>query len=131
MFVTGIVITFLGTFALLKNRKSLASLSFFIQSLSLSVWLLGITAVYLSRDAKTAEFWVRFFWSGVVFIGSSFYFFVNAFIGEAARRKRQIVANLVLSFLFLGFVHFSNHLIQGTNHYYYGYYAKAGWMIYP
>ena len=57
----GLIILLLGIFILAKNRKAIGAFAFLTLSLSFSIWLLGISLVYISRTPDVAEFWTRFF----------------------------------------------------------------------
>ena len=122
----GLIILLLGIFILAKNRKAIGAFAFLTLSLSFSIWLLGISLVYISRTPDVAEFWTRFFWSGVVYIGSAIYFFTQSVLGTIEKKKNAVIFGFILSTLFLFSLHLTNWLIAGVNHYFWGFYAKAG-----
>ena len=131
MVASGVASLFFGLFTIIKNRKAAGSIAFLILSLSFSVWLLGISIVYSSTDSETALYWVKFFWSGVVYIGSAIYFFTQSVLQTLQQRRALVVSGFIVSTVFLIFLHATDLLISGTNHYFWGYYAKAGPLVWP
>lgn len=127
----GLIVLILGLFTILKNRKAIGSFAFLTLSIVFSIWLFGISVVYLSRVPETALFWTRFFWSGVVYIGSAIYFFSQTILENLSKTKKAVALGFIVSTGFLISLHTTDLLISGVNHYFWGYYAKAGPMVWP
>jgi signal transduction histidine kinase len=121
----------IGCLALSKNLRGINNISFFLTTLSLSIWLLGTSVLYSSKYEQIAVFWIRLHWSGVVFIGSSIYFFTVSILNLLPKKKGSVKWGYLFSFLFLGSLWTGNSLISGANHYFWGYYAKTGFLVFP
>ena len=119
-----------GLYVYLKNRKAIAHKIFCLFFLAVSTWQFGFFKVFLSESEAQALFWVRFIWTGVIFIPILFYHFTVVFL-DKRNKSLQITVNYLLGSLFLSFLWLSNWFIDGTYHYFWGYYGKAGLFQYP
>src|SRR5919199_3480020 len=58
-FLTTLAILGLGVLVLVRERISLVSVSFFLLTLAVSVWLFSFSCVYLSTNEHTALGWMK------------------------------------------------------------------------
>ena len=128
--ICGFLILFLGLFILVKNVRSQINFSFFLSCFTISIWLLGITMVYFSRDESTAFFWGKVLWTGLVFIGSSIYFLTLSLTKRAQERRKTLLMNFAVSGIFCIAVLTTDRFINGVWKYSWGYYPKAALLYY-
>jgi hypothetical protein len=113
--ITAIVSFSLGIFVYLKNTKSAVNKSWFILSLSVSIWSFGIFALHNSPDEAHALFWIRFMYCGAIFIPSSFLHLIFNVSGitRYARNKKIILATYIISIIFL-ILNFTPLFVKGV-----------------
>ena len=101
VFAVGVLTLSIGFFVLKQNKKSIRNIACFLQCFSTGFWLFTITFVYLSRSQQVALSWYRYFtFFGVVNIMPSLIFLGAVFLGEFEKRKKFIIANYAISFVF-------------------------------
>jgi signal transduction histidine kinase len=91
----------LGLFVLLKNVKSIKNISYFILSLSISLYSLSYFLWQLSKDEYTALFWFRILTLGIILINISYLLFVFAYVEALYRKKTVLVVISLLNFFFI------------------------------
>ena len=124
--IVGILMFVLGLTTMIKDRASKVSVSFFMVTLSILIWLGSLAWLYSSPNPEEAIFWARIEHFGVAFIPSFFLLFTLDIIRQYKRYKLFTWAALLLSGLFCaGFVFFS-YLIEGVKIFPWGYYAQYG-----
>ncbi|MFH1536106.1 MAG: histidine kinase N-terminal 7TM domain-containing protein [Patescibacteria group bacterium] len=98
--ISAIFVFFLSLFVYLKNKKARVNFTFFLHSISITIWLFATFMMFLSKgDREAAIFWDRFVYMGVVFIPVFMYHFGLSFM----QKKRDFLLYLgyVLSIIFL------------------------------
>lgn len=124
--VVGIVMFVLGLITMIKDKASKVSVSFFMVTSSILVWLGTLAWLYSSPSEQDAQFWATIEHFGVAFIPSFFFIFTLDIIRRYRQYKLFAWATLGLSGLFCaGFV-FSPYLIEGVSLQRWGYYARYG-----
>ena len=124
--VVGILMFVLGLITMIKDRASKVSLSFFMVTSSILVWLGSLAWLYSAPNEQDALFWATIEHFGVAFIPSFFFIFTLDIIRRYRQYKHFAWATLGLSGLFCaGFV-FSPYLIEGVSLQRWGYYARYG-----
>jgi PAS domain S-box-containing protein len=124
--VVGIVMFVLGLLTMIKDRASKVSVSFFMVTTSILVWLGSLAWLYSAPSEQDALFWATVEHFGVAFIPSFFFIFTLDIIRRYRQYKLFAWATLGLSVLFcVGFV-FSPYLIEGVSLYRWGYFARYG-----
>ncbi|MFH1674768.1 MAG: PAS domain S-box protein, partial [Pseudomonadota bacterium] len=124
--ISSILILFLGAFVFLKNRKSIINRTFFLECLSVFLWLFGYGMMYSTRNEAFALWCAKFVYTGVVFIPTFFYHFAVSFLHKEKERKQSIALAYVFGCVFLVVLHSSNSFVAGVYKYYWGYYTKVG-----
>jgi PAS domain S-box-containing protein len=111
---------------MIKDRASKVSISFFMVTLSILVWLGSLAWLYSAPNEQDAMLWAIIEHFGVAFIPSFFFIFTLDIIRRYRQYKIFAWATLSLSGLFCaGFV-FSPYLIEGISLQRWGYYAQYG-----
>ncbi len=124
--VVGIVMFVLGLLTMIKDKASKVSVSFFMVTVSILVWLGSLAWLYSAPSEQDALFWATVEHFGVAFIPSFFFIFTLDIIRRYRQYKHFAWATLGLSGLFcVGFV-FSPYLIEGVSLYRWGYFARYG-----
>jgi len=124
--VVGILMFVLGLTTMIKDRASKVSVSFFMVTLSILVWLGSLAWLYSAPNQEDALFWAVIEHFGVAFIPSFFLLFTLDIIRQYKRYKVFTWASLLLSGLFCaGFVFFP-YLIEGVKVFPWGYFAQYG-----
>jgi signal transduction histidine kinase len=128
--VCGALILSLGIFTVLKNIRSQSNIAFSVLCLTLTVWLLGMTMVYFSRNEVTALFWGRVCWVGLVFIGSAVYFLSLSMTKIMGSHRNTLIINFAISFVFCIAVLTTDRFIDGMWKYSWGYHPRAAVLYY-
>jgi two-component system sensor histidine kinase/response regulator len=124
--VVGILMFVLGLITMIKDKASKVSISFFMVTLSIFVWLASLAWIYSAPNEQDALFWAIIQHFGVAFIPSFFFIFTLDIIRRYRQYKHFAWATLGLSGLFcVGFV-FSPYLIESVSLQQWGYYALYG-----
>ncbi|MCM8782172.1 MAG: hypothetical protein NC828_03890, partial [Candidatus Omnitrophica bacterium] len=123
--VVGILIFSIGFFVLKQNTKSIINIAFFFQCFTVSLWVLPISIVYLSRAPEVALIWYRYFtFFGVVNIMPSLIFLAMVWLGEFKTKTRFIIANYFIGFIFYILAVTTDKIIspRTINKYFWGFY---------
>jgi len=124
--VVGILMFVLGLITMIKDKASKVSVTFFMVTLSILVWLGSLAWLYSAPNEQDAMLWAIIEHFGVAFIPSFFFIFTLDIIRRYRQYKHFAWATLGLSGLFCaGFV-FSPYLIEGVSLQRWGYYARYG-----
>lgn len=125
-FITGILAAALGTFVLLRERRSLVSVTFFLLSLTGAFWLACYLGIYSAQQPEQALWWIKSQNVAVTFIPSLTYLFTLAIIGKTRFHRLSLTLTLILSALFCLSIPLTDWHIAETYHYPWGYYARYG-----
>ena len=130
-FLTTAAILLLGLVVLVRERKSPVSLSFFLLTSMVSIWLFGFSWAYLSTNEETALLWTRFAYLGVPFIAPGTYQFTVSMLRLGEGYKWLARAGWAFAAFFSYAALFTDSLTGGMYLYPWGYYAHFGPMGVP
>lgn len=129
-FFSALLVFGVGLYVYLKSREDIAHKTFGLFYLSISMWLFGFFMIFISKTEASALFWIRFAWAGVIFIPTFFYHFTIVFLKKKDRAAHNVI-NYALSLFWLTTLFLGDGFINGTYHYFWGYYGKAGFFQPP
>lgn len=121
----------LGLVVLVGERRSLVSLLFFLMTLTVSVWLLGISWVYCATTEPLAVWWAKVEHVGVHLIPAAVYHFTAASLRITARCRRAIWSGWIASLGLVALTVQTDALIGRVAQYWWGYYPRYGWANVP
>jgi len=124
-FILSILVLSVGILVLSHNRKAISHQTFFMECVSVFLWLFGYAMMYSTTDREFASECAKFVYTGVVFIHTFFYHFTISFLKVQNQRKRMIVTAYVLSFVLLVLLYHPNSFISGVYDYYWGYQTRV------
>ena len=110
--------------AVLMRRISRVSAAFFGLTLFASVWLFAFTFMYSARDAEHALFWARIAYFGVPFLAPAIYQFTVEMLRIMRLRRVAVVLGWLLAAVFSATAIFSDSLVTGVRHYWFGFYPR-------
>ena len=122
--LSSLAITYIGLRVALKNPQSKVYGSLFYFCLSLSLWLYGYSAMYLSSHPESALFFARLGFIGVAFIPMTHFYFNVKFL-NLTDKKFQLGIFLAFSLIF-ALLGFSSLIYQEVLKFYWGFYPIAG-----
>lgn len=128
---TSVSVLCLGLFVLIRERLQMVSLSFFLATLAVAVWLFSFSWMYCATDPRVALWWAKAAYVGVPYIAPAFYHFTVAVLGLYDRRKRMVWINWGLASLFMLAILTTDGLVAGLHRYWWGYYPRYGWLSLP
>ncbi len=126
--ITALAALLVGMLVLVRERISLISVSFFLLTLIVAWWLFASSWVYAAINDQAALMWVKVEYVGAPFIGACTYQFTIAVLRIYDRYKKIAWFGWAVSALFSVAALFSNALIGGVYHYWWGYYARYNWL---
>jgi len=127
--VAAIYFLIFSFFILLKNKKSELNRSFFLFGLAIFNWLLFSSFAIISTNKRNILFWYRMSYIGIIFIPSTFFYFISCLIN--LRKRIILVVNWLLTAAFVVLLWLSNLLIKGVYEYSWGYYPMASFATHP
>ncbi len=130
--LVGILMLVLGIVTLLRDQASKVSLSFFLVTFSIFVWLGSLPWLYTAAGERAALFWAKIEHIGVSFIPSFFFIFTLDIIQRYKKYKYFGWATLLLSVGFSADLVFSSDYIEGIAHMPWGYspqYGAHGYLL--
>lgn len=119
--VTALLIISFGARLLIRTRNAV-TISFFGVTAVVAIWLSTFTFMYLSRDAALALHWAKLAYLGVPLIAPAIYQFAAEVLQIRKRRRAAIAAGWILGAIASGTALFTNHLVRGIVHYWWGWY---------
>jgi diguanylate cyclase (GGDEF)-like protein/PAS domain S-box-containing protein len=126
--LTTLAVLLLGLLVLVRERITWVSISFFLVTLTVSIWLFTYSGMYLSTDEGTALRWVRASYVGLPFIAAAVYQFTLMVLGIYRRYKLVMWAIwLVALFFSIAGMH-TELVVGGLYHYWWGYYPRYEWL---
>jgi HD-GYP domain-containing protein (c-di-GMP phosphodiesterase class II) len=124
-FICAIISLAVGVFVFTNNIKSPANKSFLYLALVITLWQLGTSLVLMSQNSETAYLCSKLVYLGAMFIPSLTYYFVIVFLNNLSQKKFVLLSYLIGAIL-LFWLLMTNHLLEGVNKFYWGYWFKAG-----
>jgi len=110
----------------------MANISFFIVTLSASVWLSGISIIYLTKNIELAIFYYKYYtFLGVAFITPSVYMITVSILDLFKEKKKFIWMNYIIAGIFYILAFKTDWLVIGVKRYFWGNYIQYGFLAYP
>ena len=130
--VTAVFSLWLGIYVFLQNKRSPANISFFLLILSAAVWLSGISVIYLIEKPELAiSIYKRYTFLGVATISPGVYTFTVSALKLFEKKKKFILANYIIAFVFYIAALKTDWLVIGVRRYFWGNYIQYGSLAYP
>ena len=117
-------ITLLGVFALLRERGSRVSISFFLLALSMGEWLFGSSWMYSAPDPASALHWARLANIGVCFLPAAVFNFSAHILQRQKQLKTQRLVIWLLALFFSVLLVKTDFSLPSVQHYSWGYYPR-------
>jgi len=130
-FITTVAILLLGIAVLVREGKSPVSLSFFLLTAMVSIWLFCFSWTYSSRNEEVALIWTKLAYFGVPFIAPATYQFTVIMLRLGRGYKRLAWAGWAVAAFFAGIALFTDSLLDSMYLYPWGYYTHFAWLGVP
>lgn len=127
-FVTMLAILLLGVLALVHERISSVSLSFFVMTLAVSLWLCAQSILYSTTNEGVALWWAKAAYLGVPFIAAALYHFTVTVLRIFRRNAWAAAAAWVGAASFSAAAIFTDALVGKVRLFWWGYYAQYNWL---
>lgn len=128
---TALLIVSLSGFVLAKDPGKRPNRSFFRFGLSLFIWLLGYSLMYISGNDDTAQFWLLFSYIGVIFVPATAVDCSVNVTGQGIEpsgvRVRTTSFYLISSICYAFVFFFPDDFFSGWKVYFWGRYPIYGW----
>src|SRR5262249_27559480 len=128
---TASLMLLLGIVVLARERASHISRLFFATACSIAAWLFAFSLMYATADARVALFWGKAAFLAIPFIPTA----VNHFVVGLERKERRLHTALramwVLSAAFALLIVATNQIVDGMEHYPWGFYPRYAWASGP
>ncbi|MBI3293074.1 MAG: PAS domain S-box protein [Elusimicrobia bacterium] len=129
--VTMAAIFLLGLVVLVGERRSLVSVLFFLMTITISVWLLGISGVYCAIIEPLAVWWAKIEHVGVHLIPAAVYHFTVASLRIVAQHRRTVRIGWLISVGCVALTFQNDALVGHVSRFWWGYYPRYGWANAP
>ena len=129
--VTASLLLWLALAVWIRERGSYISRIFALTVLPAIIWLWSFSLMYCATDYRTALFWTKIAYLGVPFIPAGIFHFTAAVLRLTQRYRVLIRFNWLLSAFFVAAILCTDALIEGLQHYWWGYYPRYGWLSAP
>jgi len=129
--IISLLILFTGLSVVIKNKFSFKGITFFLVSLSINLWLTGMSFLSLTKNVDITLFWAKFTEIGVVFLPSNIYLYTATFSKITEREKTNIHLNYFASSIFVIIILLTDKFVSGVYKYNWGYYPVLGPLSYP
>lgn len=92
----------LGIFSILKNPKAFTVRLWFLMSVVIGIWSLGLLALLLAQTEETGIFYAKFLHAGASFIPIFFLHFVLSFLNKLNNKNQKwlLIAGYLLAVIF-------------------------------
>ncbi len=115
----------IGFFVLLKNTRSPVNRSFFLLTLSVSLWQFSYFILANTANPASTIFWSQLAYCGVAFITPTTYHFIASFLYSKNRNLVYLFYILSFAFIFVIFGFRGGLIFTGVRKFYWGYYPQA------
>ena len=126
VFLTGGAVVALGIYVLLRERGSSLSISFWLFSACIGLWLLATGLNYASTDESVSAWWIRLLHYGVVWIPTTTVILALSIVQRREQYRFLIRVISCISLLFCLGIAATDLFLKGVYHYPWGYYGKYG-----
>jgi PAS domain S-box-containing protein len=123
-FVAMLAILGLGAATLGRERISLVSVSLFLVTLAISLWLFAQSLLYAAADARVANWWAHATYLGVPFIAPATYQFTVVVLRRGVRARVVLALAWLVAAVFAGLGVGTDVLLVGLYHYWWGPYQR-------
>lgn len=120
---TATTLLIIALIVFLKGARTYLKTVFALFCLSISIWLFGFSAMYLSPDKNIALIWARIGFYGVLFIPTLAYHFILIFTQS---KKRFLLTTLYAYSIPILLLISTNYIYKDIAIYFWGYYPVAG-----
>ncbi|HXB56021.1 MAG TPA: EAL domain-containing protein [Vicinamibacteria bacterium] len=124
LLVTAAATFLLGVSIVIRERASRVALLFCLIPLTIDVWLVCFSLMFLSIDPLVAVAWAKIAHAGIPFIAAAIYHFTVAVTYADKRRRLLVWGGWLLSGLFSALFLGTNVLLLGLHRYPWGYYPR-------
>jgi len=128
---TASLMLLLGILVLARERASHISRLFFATACSIAAWLFAFSLMYATTDARIALFWGKAAFLGIAFIPTAVYHFVVGLERKERRLHTALRAMWALSAGFALLIVTTNQIVDGMEHYPWGFYPRYAWASGP
>ncbi len=115
----------LGTYGLIREQGSQASVVFFILALSLGVWLFAFSWMYSAIDEQLAMWWAKAAYVGIAFIPAAVYHFTALILQDYEKVRKRVLAVWVIGAVFIALILTTDIQFRSLYRYSWGYYPKS------
>jgi PAS domain S-box-containing protein len=118
----------LGLAVLARERMSLVSASFFVMTLTISIWLFCFSIVYSTTNEQVALWWMKASYLGVPLIAPATYQFAITVLRLYRRYRYYVWAAWLVSTAWSAIAVTTDWLFGDTYRFWWGYYPRFGWV---
>jgi PAS domain S-box-containing protein len=119
-------ISLLGTYALVREQGSQVSVAYFIQTLSMGVWLFAFSRMYSANDVNLAMWWAKVAFIGIGCLPAAVYNFCALVLQDYKRLRKRVLTVWMTSALFITLILTTDIQFKSLYHYWWGYFPKFG-----
>jgi len=128
---TATLMLLLGIILLARERASHISRLFFATACSIAAWLFAFSLMYATTDARIAFFWGKAAFLAIPFIPTAVFHFVVGLERTERRLQTALRAMWAVSAAFALLIVTTNQIVDGMEHYPWGFYPRYGWASGP
>ncbi|MEO5656947.1 MAG: histidine kinase N-terminal 7TM domain-containing protein, partial [Nitrospiria bacterium] len=121
-FTAAAAMLILGLAVLIRERATLLSASFMVMAMTIAVWLVGFSMMYIAADQAVRLWWARAAYVGVPLIPPAVYHFAVVVLGLAERRRPLVRVAWGLGIVLAAASVLTGALIEDLYRYWWGYY---------
>jgi PAS domain S-box-containing protein len=118
-------VSLLGIYVLIREQGSRVSVSYFLLTQSMGVWLFAFSRMYSATDEHLAMWWVRVGYAGIAVIPASVYYFVTLILKQYERVRMRVFVAWLVSACFLTLFLTTDIQVASLYHYSWGYYPRS------
>jgi len=130
-FLTALAIFVLGVVIFIRERDSVGNVLYFLFALTIFIWLLSFSFMYMSAEAGLAAIWAKIGYIGVAFIPAVLFHLTAVMYRKDRLYRVPIWAGWILSAFFAVAGTGTDAVVSGVRLYWWGFSPKAGTMELP
>ncbi|MDK2897610.1 MAG: hypothetical protein PWP04_1730 [Candidatus Atribacteria bacterium] len=131
VFLTSWMILAIGIITLIREKTSRESISFFLVTLTVFLWLSSNSFIYVSPNEETALRWDKLAYLGTSFIPAALFQFTIFALRTYPSQQRTAWTAWILSSFFSICAFTCDNFILGAKLYPWGYFTYTGWIGIP
>ncbi len=101
----------IGFFVFLQDRKAKANATFFLLTITVTIWSTAYYGWQIADNAVSALFWSRYLMAGAIFIPVVYIHFILAFLGKTKKNKNSLFLSYFIFFCFFLF-NFTSYFVN-------------------